>query len=176
MQWAIDPTHSQIQFAVKHMGLSTVRGAFEKFSGTITEENGTVTGATVEIDMTSINTGVGQRDDHLRGPDFFDASTHPTASFVLDRFVRDGDSAEAHGTLTIRGVSRPVVLKGEVGGPAKDPWGNQKVSASLEAKISRKEWGLVWNAVLESGGVLVSDDVRLTIEVQAAPVTADAAA
>jgi polyisoprenoid-binding protein YceI len=175
MQWAIDPAHSQIQFAVKHMGLSTVRGTFQRFTGTIDEENGVVSGVTVEIDMASLNTGVAQRDEHLRSADFFDVATYPTATFRLTRFVRTGDDIEAHGELAIRGTTKPIVLKGEVGGPAKDPWGNEKVSASLEARISRKEWGLVWNAVLESGGVLVSDDVRLSIDVQAAPAMAAAA-
>ncbi|HYW31735.1 MAG TPA: YceI family protein [Gemmatimonas sp.] len=172
MQWTFDPAHSQIQFSVKHMGISTVRGSFQQFSGTIEEENGEVKAVEVSIDTASLNTGATQRDDHLRGDDFFDSSSHPTATYRLNRFEKSGDDVIAHGELTIRGVTKPVVLKGEVNGPAKDPWGNAKVSATLEGKISRKEWGLVWNAALETGGVLVSDEVKLSIDAQAAVAVA----
>ena len=174
MQWAIDPTHSQITFSVKHLGISTVRGSFEKISGTIDEQNGIVAGADITIDVASISTGGGQRDDHLKSADFFDVANHPTATFRVTNAERSGDQLTAHGELTLRGVTKPVALKGEIGGPAKDPWGNTKVSATLSGKISRKEWGLTWNAALESGGVLVSDDVKLDVEVQAAPVAAAA--
>lgn len=167
MQWNLDPAHSQIQFSVKHMGISTVRGTFQQFSGTIDEEAGVVKGVNVEIDVASLNTGSEQRDGHLKSADFFDVEANPTATFALTTFERSGDDVTASGTLTIRGVTKPITLKGEIGGPAKDPWGNQKVSAVLETKISRKEWGLVWNVALEAGGVLVSDEVKLHIDVQA---------
>jgi len=167
MQWSLDPAHSQIQFSVKHMGISTVRGTFPQFAGTIEENEGTVNAITVEIEMSSLNTGSNQRDEHLKSPEFFDTATHPTATFALTTFTRAGDDVTAIGALTIRGVTKPVTLKGAVGGPAKDPWGNEKVSAVLETLISRKEWGLVWNVALEAGGVLVSDDVKLHIDVQA---------
>ena len=169
MQWSFDPAHSQIQFAVKHMGISTVRGVFERFTGTITEEGGTPTAVAVEIDIASLTTNNEQRDTHLRSADFFDAEAHPKATFALTNFSRSGDTVTASGDLTIRGITKPVTLTGEVGGPAKDPWGNQKVSAELETKISRKEFGLTWNVALEAGGVLVSDDVKIRIDVQAAP-------
>ncbi len=174
MQWAIDPAHSQITFSVKHLGISTVRGSFKDISGSIEEQDGVVAGADVKIDVASLTTGSGQRDDHLRSGDFFDVENHPTATFKVTKTVRTGEELEAHGELTLRGVTKPVALKGEVGGPAKDPWGNTKVSATLSGKISRKEWGLVWNAALESGGVLVSDDVKLELEVQAAPAAVPA--
>ncbi len=167
MQWHFDPAHSQVQFSVKHMGISTVRGTFEQFGGTIDEENGEVTSVNVELSVASLNTGSAQRDGHLKSADFFDVETHPTATFALTRFVRKGDAVTAEGELTIRGVTHPVTLQGEIGGPSKDPWGNEKVSASLTGKISRKDWGLTWNVALEAGGVLVSDDVKLSIEVQA---------
>lgn len=169
MKWVIDPAHSQIQFSVRHMGISTVRGTFDAFSGTIEEENGQATAVTVEIDVASLDTGNDQRDGHLRSADFFDVEQHPKATFTLTAFERAGDEVTASGDLTIRGTTKPVTLKGEIGGPAKDPWGNQKVSATLETKISRKEWGLVWNVALEAGGVLVSDDVKLSIDMQAQP-------
>jgi polyisoprenoid-binding protein YceI len=176
MQWAFDTAHSQIQFSVKHMAISTVRGTFGAFEGAIEEDNGVVKSVSVDVDLTSLNTGNEQRDGHLKGADFFDVETHPKASFRLTKFTRRGDDVTAEGDLTIRGKTLPISLTGEIGGPAKDPWGNQKVSASLSTKISRKEWGLVWNVALEAGGVLVSDDVKLSIEVQAAPVPAAVAA
>ncbi len=172
MQWAIDATHSQITFSVKHLGISTVRGSFEKISGTIDERDGAVAGADIVIDVASITTGGGQRDDHLKSADFFDVANHPTATFRVTNAERTGDQLTAQGELTLRGVTKPVALEGEIGGPAKDPWGNNKVSATLSGKISRKAWGLVWNAALESGGVLVSDDVKLDVEVQAVPAAA----
>ena len=172
MQWNFDPAHSQIQFAVKHMGISTVRGTFTQFEGTIEEEDGHVTGVNVDVDLASLTTGSDQRDGHLKGADFFDVEANPKATFRLTTFTRSGEEVTAEGNLTIRGVTRPITLKGEIGGPSKDPWGNEKVSASLTGKISRKEWGLVWNVALEAGGVLVSDDVKLSIEVQAAAAVA----
>lgn len=167
MLWSFDPAHSQIQFSTKHMGISTVRGTFEQFEGHIEEENGVVTEVTAEIDLASLNTGNAQRDGHLKGADFFDVEANPKATFRLTRFVRSGEEITAEGELTIRSTTRPVTLTGEIGGPSKDPWGNEKVSASLATKLSRKEWGLVWNVALEAGGVLVSDEVKLAIEVQA---------
>jgi polyisoprenoid-binding protein YceI len=172
MKWSLDPAHSQIQFAVKHMGISTVRGTFEQFQGTIDEVEGEVKNVEVEVDTASLNTGANARDQHLRGEDFFDVDKYPKARFTLTRFDRRGGDLFAEGNLTIRDTTKPISLKGEIGGPARDPWGNQKVSATLETKISRKEWGLVWNAALETGGVLVSDDVKLSIDVQAAPIAA----
>ncbi|WP_396206461.1 YceI family protein [Gemmatimonas sp.] len=169
MKWVLDPAHSQVQFSVKHLGISTVRGTFDAFSGSIDEENGQATAVTVEIDVASLDTGNEQRDGHLRSADFFDVENHPKATFALTTFERSGDDVIATGDLTIRGTTKPVTLKGEIGGPATDPWGNQKVSATLETKIARKEWGLVWNVALEAGGVLVSDDVKLSIDIQAQP-------
>ena len=169
MKWVLDPAHSQVQFSVKHLGISTVRGTFDAFSGAIDEENGQATAVTVEIDVASLDTGNEQRDGHLRSADFFDVENHPKATFALTTFERSGDEVTATGDLTIRGTTKPVTLKGEIGGPATDPWGNQKVSATLETKIARKEWGLVWNVALEAGGVLVSDDVKLSIDIQAQP-------
>lgn len=176
MTWALDLAHSQIQFSAKHMGISTVRGTFDQFEGTIEEVNGQVRAVNVDIDVASLNTGSGQRDGHLKSGDFFDVENFPKATFSLTKFDRKGDDVTAEGSLTIRGTTRPVTLTGEVGGPATDPWGNKKVSASLSTKISRKEWGLVWNVALEAGGVLVSDDVKLSIEVQAAPAVVAVAA
>lgn len=167
MQWNIDPTHSHIQFSVRHMGISTVRGTFGELSGTVSEDNGALVGGAVEIALTSINTNMASRDEHLRGADFFNVAEFPTARFDVTSASRKGGDLTVTGNLTIRGVARPVTLSGELNGPAKDPWGNTKMSASLEGKISRAEWGLVWNQTLETGGLLVSDEVKLTVDVQA---------
>lgn len=169
MKWNIDPTHSHVQFSVRHMGLSTVRGSFGSVSGTINEENGKVEGAEADIDIASITTNQQGRDDHLRSADFFDVATYPKAHFKLLKAELDGSDVTLTGDLNIRGVSKQVTLKGEVAGPAKDPWGNNRISATVEGKISRKEWGLTWNQTLETGGLLVSDDVKLAIDVQAVP-------
>lgn len=167
--WSIDLSHSQIQFSVKHLGISTVRGTFAQFGGTLTEADGLITAATVDIDVASLTTGNADRDTHLRSGDFFDVDTHPTATFVLREFRRVGDDlVTVLGTLSLRGITQDVLLKGEIGGPATDPWGVEKVSASLETTINRKDWGLVWNVALEAGGLLVSEDVKLRIELQAA--------
>lgn len=166
-QWTFDPAHSQIQFSVKHLGISTVRGSFGRFTGEISEEDGQVKGVTVDIDVASITTGVEQRDTHLRSSDFFELEKYPTARFAMTSFERDGDEVVATGDLSLRGVTKKVTLKGEVGGPAKDPWGAERVSADLAGKISRKEWGLTWNVALEAGGVMVSDEVKLSIAVEA---------
>ena len=167
MLWSIDPVHSQIQFSTKHLGISTVRGTFENFEGHIEEEDGEVKEVTVEIDVASLNTGNAHRDGHLKGADFFDVEANPKATFRLTSFSRSGDNVTAEGDLTLHGVTAPITLTGEIGGPSKDPWGNEKVSASLSTRISRKQWGLVWNVALETGGVLVSDDVKISVEVQA---------
>jgi polyisoprenoid-binding protein YceI len=169
MRWAVDLSHSQITFAVKHLGISTVRGTFDSFSGTIDEQDGAVHGAEISIDVASLSTGSSQRDEHLRSADFFDVANHPTAAFRLLSADRTGQELSATGELTIRGITKPVTLTGEIGGPAKDPWGNTKVSATLSTKLPRKDWGLTWNATLETGGLLVSEDVKLDIELQAAP-------
>ena len=152
MKWNIDPAHSRVAFSVKHLGLSTVRGSFGQLSGTISEVNGAVDGAEADIDIASISTNQQGRDDHLRSADFFDVATYPTAHFKLIKADRKGDELTVTGASSIRGVTKSVTLKGELAGPAKDPWGNTKVSASVEGKISRKEWGLTWNQTLETGG------------------------
>lgn len=171
--WALDPAHSQVQFSVKHMAISTVRGTFDGIAGTIDETDGSVTDVLVDIDVASINTGNDKRDEHLRSADFFDVANFPKATFKLAQFTRNGDDISAEGELTLRGVTRPVTLTGEVGGPGTDPWGATRMSASMSTKISRKDWGLTWNVALEAGGVLVSDEVKLSVEVEATQVAPD---
>jgi polyisoprenoid-binding protein YceI len=167
--WNIDPAHSDVTFSVKHMGFSTVRGRFGGISGTVElESNETVRAADVTIDVSTVDTGMDQRDGHLKSPDFFDVATHGTARFLLTSATQQPDGTlTATGDLTLRGVTKPVTLTGHSGLPATDPFGNRRIGASLSTTIARKEWGLTWNVALEKGGWLVSEDVTLNVDVQA---------
>ena len=169
MTWNLDPAHSSIQFAVKHMVISTVRGSFNEFAidAEIDETDLARSRATVRIAAASLSTGNNDRDAHLRSGDFFDAETHPELVFVTRAIEpRGGDDYRITGDLTIRGVSRPITLEGEIQGPVKDPWGGTRFGLSASGKLNRKEYGLDWNAVLEAGGLLVGDDVKLSIETE----------
>jgi polyisoprenoid-binding protein YceI len=167
--WNIDPAHSDLAFSVKHMGFSTVRGRFGAVSGTITlDDSDRVATADITVDVSSVDTGMEQRDGHLKGADFFDIATHPTARFMLTGITQQADGEmSATGELTLRGVTKPVTLTGTSGAPATDPFGNRRIGASLSTKLARKEWGLTWNVALEKGGWLVSEDVALQVDVQA---------
>lgn len=168
--WNIDPVHSVAEFKVKHMMISNVKGQFTSLTGTMMLDEKDLTNSRVEasIDAASINTRDAQRDAHLKSADFFDVEKFPTLSFKSTRVTRtaDGELAVA-GDLTIHGVSRQVVFAVEgPTPPAKDPWGNIRVGLSANTKISRKDFGLTWNAALETGGILVGDDVAITLEVE----------
>ena len=166
--WNIDPTHSDVQFSVKHMGLMTVRGHFEKVSGTAQLENGQLKSFQSTIDASSINTRVADRDAHLKSADFFNVEKYPELVFKSTSIVPVGDHAyKATGDLTIAGQTHPITLDVEITDPVKDPWGNTRAAASANGQISRKQWGLEWNAVLETGGLIVGDEVKITIEVEA---------
>jgi len=169
MAWQIDSAHSEISFAVRHMMISTVRGRFEKFSGVVNfeEENPAATTVDVQIEAASINTKEAQRDGHLRSPDFLDAEKHPYLTFKSKRVeVVDSHHARLHGDLAIRDITRPVVLDVEYAGIAKSPWGTISAGFSAQAKINRKDWNLTWNQMLETGGVLVGDEVTVLIELE----------
>ena len=171
--WQIDPTHSSVELAVKHMMFTTVRGRFKDVKGTIEvdEQNPASSTIDVEIAAASIDTGAEDRDTHLRSADFLDVETHPALTFRSKRvegaFAKEGDSFRITGDLTIRGTTKEVTLEGTYEGTGKDPWGGTRVGARATAKIDRRDWGLVWNQALETGGILVSNDVRIEIEVQA---------
>ncbi|MBI2604937.1 MAG: polyisoprenoid-binding protein [Deltaproteobacteria bacterium] len=166
----VDPAHSSIEFAVKHLVITKVKGKFDKFNGKIEFEPGKLDTlkVTATAETASINTGVKKRDDHLRSPDFLDAGKFKTLAFV-SKGVRDvnGNTAKLDSEMTIHGVSKPVTLDLEYAGAATDPWGNKVVSFSAKGKIDRKEFGLTWNKALESGGVLVGEDVELAFEIEA---------
>ncbi|HEX9980034.1 MAG TPA: YceI family protein [Flavobacterium sp.] len=167
-KWTIDPTHSEIGFKVKHMMFTNVSGKFEKYDATVTTEGDNFENAQAEFtaDVTSINTGNADRDNHLRSADFFNSETSPTLTFRSTSVRRKGDDYEMTGDLTINGKTNPVTLPVEYSGMMTDPWGNTKVGLNIKGKINRKDWGLTWNSALETGGVLVSDEVRLHIEIQ----------
>jgi polyisoprenoid-binding protein YceI len=164
--WRIDPAHSQVEFAVKHLMISTVRGRFGEVTGTlVVPERGTPT-VEASIAATSVDTRSEQRDAHLRSPDFFDVEHHPALTFVGRHFEARGDEGRLSGDLTIRGVTREVTLAVESLGAARDPWGGERIAFTATTKLNRRDFGLTWNQTLETGGVLVSDDIRVTVEVQ----------
>ena len=177
MKWNIDTTHSAASFAVKHLMISTVKGQFRTLEGKgVTRADGTLESVEMTIDVASIDTNAPQRDDHLRSPDFFDAASHPKISFRSTAIERRGSDLTITGDLTIRGTTRPVTLAGEYTTPTNDPWGNSRAALTVSGKISRKDWGLTWNQALETGGVVVGDDVKLSVDVEAVAVAADTAA
>jgi polyisoprenoid-binding protein YceI len=168
--WNIDPAHSSAEFKVKHMMISHVKGHFAKVTGALTLDETNLANSRVEaiIDATSLETRDAQRDAHLKGADFFDVEKFSTLSFKSSRIslVRDGELS-VEGDLTVRGTTGKVVFAVEgPTPPAKDPWGNTRVGVSATTKISRKDFGLTWNAALESGGFLVGDEVTITLDVQ----------
>ena len=166
--WHIDPAHSHIEFAVRHLMISTVKGRFHEFSGALTGDPSAPAGASVTITIAaaSIDTRETQRDAHLRSADFFDADRFPEITFTSTNVARDGNDLNVPGLLTIRGVSKNVTLRVTPEGRAKDPWGNERVGYSATTTINRKDFGLSWNQALETGGVLVGDEVRISIDVQ----------
>ncbi|SDZ12801.1 YceI family protein [Herbiconiux ginsengi] len=166
--WTIDPAHSEVSFSVRHMLISKVRGKFEKFDATfVTAPNPLETSVTATAEVASVNTNDENRDGHLRTNDFFDAPTYPQLSFVSTGVRQQGDDFKIDGDLTIKGVTKPVTFDFEFGGFGTDPYGNYKAGFSAKAEIDRNEFGVNWNAALETGGVLVGDKVTITIEVQA---------
>ncbi|HYI11816.1 MAG TPA: YceI family protein [Thermoanaerobaculia bacterium] len=171
--WQIDPAHTGVELAVKHMMFTTVRGRFKDVKGTIEvdEQNPAHSTIDVEIAAASLDTGVADRDGHLRSADFLDVENHPTLTFRSKRvdgaMKNEGDRFQVTGDLTIRGVTREVTLEGTYEGTGKDPWGGTRAGARASAKIDRRDWGLVWNQALETGGILVANDVRIELEVQA---------
>lgn len=162
-KWNLDPTHSEITFKVKHMMISNVKGEFRNFSAEIEAEDETFKNAKVNatIQTDSIDTNNADRDVHLKGEDFFNAAKNPTITFSSDSLNDD-----ITGNLTISGITKPVKLDVDFGGINVDPWGNTKAGFSFEGKINRKDFGLNWNAALETGGVLVSDEVKIAGELQ----------
>ncbi|GAB3998174.1 YceI family protein [Spirosoma daeguense] len=167
--WVIDPMHSEVQFKVKHLVISTVTGSFGTYEGTIKSTGDDFSNAEVSFsaDIDSINTGSEQRDGHLKSADFFDAATHPKLTFVSTSMTKTGDETyKLAGDLTIRGTTKPVTLNVEYGGQMQDFYGQTKAGFEISGTIKRKEFGLTWDGVTEAGGVVVSDDVKLVLNIQ----------
>lgn len=168
-KWNLDTTHSEVGFKVKHMMITNVSGSFETFNATIETTGLDFITATIEFtaDIDSITTANKDRDTHLKSPDFFDAAKFPQLKLVSTRLEKkDDENYTLHGDLTIRDVTKPVKFNVEFGGIGKDPWGNEKAGFTVTGKINRTEFQLNWNAALETGGVLVSEDVRLQADLQ----------
>lgn len=168
--YLIDSAHSSAQFSVRHMMISNVRGEFTKLSGTVTYDPANPANSTLDasIEVSSINTRDAQRDGHLKSSDFFDAEKFPLLTFHGKEVAAAGGELKVRGDLTIHGVTREIAL--DVEGPTpetKDPWGNARIGATATAKLNRKDFGLTWNAALEAGGVLVGDEVKITIDIEA---------
>jgi polyisoprenoid-binding protein YceI len=168
-KWAIDPVHSEIGFKVKHMMFTNISGNFGKYDATIVTEDDNFENAAIEFsaDINSINTNNVDRDNHLKSADFFDADNHSKLAFKASSFTKiDDRNYELTGDLSIKGIAKTVKFPVEFSGLMKDPWGNIKVGLNISGTINRKDWGLTWNSALEAGGVLVSDEIRLDIELQ----------
>lgn len=168
--WNIDPDHSNVGFKVRHLMVSNVKGSFDKHTGVVDINDKDITKSKVQvtIDTASINTNVQKRDEHLRSADFFDVAKYPTMSFVSKKVAKAGkDQLKVTGDLTLHGITKEVVLNVE--GPSKeskDPWGNIRSGATASAKINRTDFGLVWNKALETGGVVVGEEVAITLEIE----------
>jgi polyisoprenoid-binding protein YceI len=168
-KWVLDPMHSEVQFKVKHLVISTVSGFFKSFEGELDTANDDFTDASISfsLDINSIDTNQTQRDEHLKSAEFFDAEQYPKISFKSASFTKTGDDEYAlAGDLTIKGITKPVTLDVEFGGAATDFYGNTKAGFEISGKINRKEFGLTWSGVTEAGAVVVGEDIKLLINVQ----------
>lgn len=167
--WKIDTAHSDIQFKVKHLMISTVTGSFKNFDLEVETEAAdfnTATNIVFTADIDSITTNNEQRDAHLRSADFFNADEYPQLRFIGKKYEGNDDTAKLHGDLTIKGITKPITLNVEYGGTVVDPYGQTKAGFTVTGKISRKEFGLTWNGVTETGGVVVSDEIKIHTEIQ----------
>ncbi len=163
--WSIDPAHSAVEFHIKHLGLATVKGRAPVVSGTI--EGGDAPSIAGTVEVSSITTFDENRDGHIQSPEFFDTERYPEFTFASSSVAAHGDSLEVDGTLTIKGVTKPVKLTGTFAGSAVDPWGNDRIGIDLETVVDRTQWGLDWNAPLPGGGFLLPDEAKLTATLSA---------
>ena len=169
-KWVLDPTHSEVEFKIKHMMISTVTGNFKKFDATVETEGEDFTTAkvTFTVDVDSIDTKNEQRDGHLKSVDFFDAANFPQFKFVATKYenVDNAGSYEVYGDLTIRGITRNEKFDAEFGGVIKDPWGNTRAGLTITGKINRKDFGLTWSGATETGSLIVSEDVKIHVALE----------
>ena len=170
-KWLVDAAHSSIDFAVKHMMIATVKGAFHEFDATVEADLADLTTANIafSVNVASVDTRNSDRDNHLRSADFFDVENYPQMTFQSTSIKKTGDGDyEVTGDLTIRGTTHPATFEAAFEGQGKDPWGNEKVGFSANGRINRSDYGLTWNAALETGGVLVGDQVKISLDIEAA--------
>lgn len=166
-KWILDPTHSELGFKVKHLMISNVKGNFTQFEASIDGDDFTKSSVNVTIDVASISTNNTDRDNHLKSADFFDAENHSQIIFKGNSLSKiDDENYTLSGTITIKGISKDISLNVEYGGTNKDPWGNEKMAFAVNGKLNRSDFDLTWNAALETGGVLVSEEVKINAEVQ----------
>jgi len=165
--YTVDGAHSNVGFEVRHMGIATVRGSFKKFEGTVESDSGTLE-LSGWVDVSTVDTGEAQRDGHLQSPEFFDAAQYPQITFTSTGAHPAGDGQiKLTGDITIKGVTKPIELAGEIGENGQDPWGNERIGFELEGKIDRREFDLKWNQTLPNGNLLVANEVKLVISVSA---------
>lgn len=168
-KWTLEPSHSEVNFKVRHMMISNVSGQFRKFDSSVETEGDDISTAKVHFsaEVDSISTNNEQRDGHLKSPDFFDAATHPNVTFESTSMEKTGeDTYKLHGKMTMRGVTKDVTFDAEYGGMIKDPWGNIRAGFTVNGKVNRKDYGLNWSALTETGGIVVADDVRFEAHVE----------
>ncbi len=167
-KWVLDPMHSEVQFKVKHLVISTVTGTFKIFKGSLTTQSDDFTDAAIEfsLDVNSVDTNQTDRDNHLKSADFFNAEVYPAIKFKSTSFTKDGDDYKLKGDLTIKDVTKPVILEVNFGGTATDFYGNVKAGFEVAGKINRKEFGLTWDGVTEAGSIVVGEDIKLAVNVQ----------
>lgn len=170
-KWTVDAAHSEVGFSVKHMMISKVKGSFGSYDAVVEANEENLQGASIDfkIDVASINTNNADRDAHLRSADFFDAEQYPYITFKANDIVKKGDEYELTGDLTMKGVTRPATFEVEYGGKGTNPWGVEVVAFNVEGKVNRKDFGLTWNQALETGGVLVGEDIKISLDLQANP-------
>lgn len=167
-RWDVDPDHSIVEFRVAHMVVSKTAGRFMDYSGFVEMDPEAKTFKTIEatINTASVNTNQEKRDAHLRNADFFDVEKHPTMTYKLKSYKKQGDGYQAVGDLTLRGVTKEITLVGNFNGVTKDPWGNWRAGFNAEGKLNRKDFGMVWNKTLDSGGLVVGDDVHIRLDIE----------
>jgi polyisoprenoid-binding protein YceI len=167
-KWSIDPMHSEVQFKIKHLVISTVSGFFKSFEGSVESENDDFSNANISfsLDVDSLDTTQAQRDEHVKSPEFFDAPAYPKITFKSTSFTKTGDDYALVGDLTIKGITKSVKLAAEYGGSAADFYGNTKAGFEITGKINRKEFGLTWDGVTEAGSIVLGDEIKLFINIQ----------
>ncbi len=167
LEWMIDSAHTLVNFSIRHMAVTTVRGRFDNITGKVDVEGGKIVSAEIDIPTGSVNTNQPDRDTHLKSGDFFDAENHPNMHFSMTKLEPvEGEQYRMIGDLTIRGTTKPITFDATISGAFTDPWGNERMGISLEGKLERSAWNLTWNVVVEAGRLMLSDQVKLEVDAE----------